>query len=152
MDRIKIENSVSNLIEPILNEHGYEIVEVEFLESENSTLTVFIYKEGGISLNDCKIVNDLIDEPLDELDPTNNEPYSLNISSPGIDRPLKTIRDFERNLGNKINIQYKLENIEKSAEGNIKQIQNNIITINQKGKLIEIEFDSIIKALPVIEF
>ena len=66
---------------------------------EGDALTVFIDKEGGVSLNDCEAVHNAIDAPLDDLDPTDGKPYTLNVSSPGLDRPFKTDRDFVKHIG-----------------------------------------------------
>ena len=84
-----------------MTELGYEIVEVEFAKKYNGdNLTVFIdKKEGYIDITDCEKVHNAIDEPLDELDPTMGKPYTLNVSSPGIDRPIVTDKDYNRNLG-----------------------------------------------------
>ena len=62
-------------------------------------LTVFIDKDGGVTLDDCEKVHKAIDAPLDELDPTDGKHYILNVSSPGLDRPLKNAKDYKRNTG-----------------------------------------------------
>jgi ribosome maturation factor RimP len=154
MSRNEIENLVEQMATPILQELGYEIVEVEYILQENGmNLTIFIYKEGGITIEDCKIVNSAIYGPLDELNPTNDEAYVLNVSSPGLDRPLKSIRDFERNLEKEFQISYILpEADEKTISGKLTNIENNILTINQKGKFVKVEFGTIARALLVIKF
>ena len=96
----KIADAVTELVKPIVEELGMELVEVAFAKTkEGDALTVFIDKDGGVSLNDCEAVHNAIDAPLDELDPTDGKPYTLNVSSPGLDRPFKTDRDFVKHIG-----------------------------------------------------
>lgn len=99
----KIADAVTELVKPIVEGLGMELVEVLFAKTkEGDALTVFIDKEGGVSLNDCEAVHNAIDAPLDELDPTDGKPYTLNVSSPGLDRPFKTDRDFAKHIGFKV--------------------------------------------------
>ena len=99
----KIADSVTELVKPIVEGLGMELVEVLFAKTkEGDALTVFIDKEGGVSLNDCEAVHNAIDAPLDDLDPTDGKPYTLNVSSPGLDRPFKTDRDFAKHIGFKV--------------------------------------------------
>lgn len=99
----KIADAVTELVKPIVEGLGMELVEVLFAKTkEGDALTVFIDKEGGVSLNDCEAVHNAIDTPLDDLDPTDGKPYTLNVSSPGLDRPFKTDRDFAKHIGFKV--------------------------------------------------
>lgn len=99
----KIADAVTELVKPIVEGLGMELVEVLFAKTkEGDALTVFIDKDGGVSLNDCEAVHNAIDAPLDELDPTDGKPYTLNVSSPGLDRPFKTDRDFAKHIGFKV--------------------------------------------------
>ena len=87
----KISDKVQEFITPIVEGLGCEIVEVEFAKKQNGdNLTVFIDKKGGVTINDCEMVHNAINEPLDELNPTEAKPYTLNVSSPGIDSPSVT--------------------------------------------------------------
>ena len=80
-----------------------EIVEVECNE-KTAALTVYIETEGGVDLDTCEKFHNAIFEPIDELDPSYGEPYTLNVSSPGLDRPFKTARDFERNRNKEVEV------------------------------------------------
>ena len=73
-------------------------------EYGNMTLTLFIDcdKEGGVGLDDCEAVSRAVEPILDEADPTGGAPYHLNVSSPGLDRPIKTERDFFKKQGTKV--------------------------------------------------
>ena len=96
----KITESVKILVEPIVENLGMELVDVEFKKLYGQdTLIVYVDKEGGVCLDDCENVHNAIDQPLDNLDPTLGKPYNLNVSSPGIDRPLKTAKDFNKKIG-----------------------------------------------------
>ena len=101
----QVADKVAQFLQPYLEELGLELYEVEYKRKSNGmNLTIFIDKVGGVSLTDCENLSRAIDQPLDELDPTNGSAYVLNVSSPGLDRPLKSQKDFSRNVGNKIKI------------------------------------------------
>lgn len=90
---------------PVVEELGYEVVEIDFkVLYGNPTLTVYIDRPEGISLSDCEAVNTALDLPSEQYDISNGKPYHLNISSPGLDRPIVTERDYERNRGRKVEV------------------------------------------------
>lgn len=94
---------VANLAEPHAAALGLEVVDVQFLkEGGQRILRVLIDREGGISLDDCEALSRALGEDLDQADPI---PYSycLEVSSPGIERPLKKEQDFRRFAGRQIN-------------------------------------------------
>ena len=94
-------------------------------------MTFYIDKNGGITLEDCEIVHKAIDGPLDELNPTCDEKYILNVSSCGLDRPLKTEKDFKRNLGKEVDIKlYKAVNKQKEFTGKLESFDENTVTIS----------------------
>lgn len=93
--RERAEKLISGVIEPM----GYELVEVTYTPGKKSVLTAYVYKKGGVTLDDLVAVNDALDAPLDAADITEGRSYTLNISSPGLDRPIVTDRDFARNEG-----------------------------------------------------
>ena len=99
---MSVKESVTELVLPILEGLGYELVEVTYKKQHDAMhLTIYIDtdKAGGVSLDDTEIVANAIDGPLDELDPTDGAPFVLNVSSPGLDRPLKTEKDFLKKIG-----------------------------------------------------
>lgn len=141
------EKTVWQFIEPLLTETPYEIYDVEYVkEGTEWYLRIFIDKEGGIDLDDCETVTDLINDPLDELDPI-AEAYFLEVSSPGVERHLKSIRHFENAVGEKIRVKtfVKIEN-NKEWVGILKSVDDNGITLDANGKTIAFSFDKIAKA------
>lgn len=101
---MKLTDRIFELLEPTVKNLGYELYEVEFQkEYDNWVLTLFIDKEGGIDLDDCERVSNAVDPILDEADPI-EQAYYLSVSSIGIDRQLKKDKDFQRNIGKKLDI------------------------------------------------
>lgn len=150
----KVAEVVEKLITPIVESLGCELVEVEFAKKYNGdNLTVFIDKKGGVTLDDCEAVHNAIDAPLDECDPTEGKPYTLNVSSPGIDRPIVTDKDYQRNLGLELEVKL-FQAIEKKKVfvGILTQFDENKITLDIQGKTQEIERKIISKATKYINF
>ena len=98
---MKIADAVREIAEPIIERlnAGIELIEVEYIkEGSDWYLRLYIDKVGGVSLDDCQLVSESLNDILDEKDPVKGK-YIFEVSSPGIDRPLKTDRDFERYKG-----------------------------------------------------
>lgn len=131
---------VETLIAPIIESNGCDLLEVEYKKKyDNMNLMVYIDKEGGVSLDDCEKVHKAIDAPLDELDPTDGEPYSLSVSSPGLDRPLKNIKDYKRNSGKGVEIAlFSAIDGKKKYEGIFTSWTDDTVTIDIKGELVTI--------------
>ena len=149
-----VSQKVEEFLEPIVNGLGYELVEVEYAKKQNGmNLTVLIDSKDGISLSDCEKVHKAIDEPLDELDPTNNAPYTLNVSSCGLDRPFKTDKDYERNKGEMIEVSlYSKQDGKKCFVGELKDFSPEFVTILSENKDLQIERKNISKVIKYISF
>lgn len=153
----KICDSVQHLIQPILDSMNIELVEVEFKKrgENDSSLTVYIDKDGGVSLDDCEAVHNAIDAPLDELDPTSGKPYTLNVSSPGLDRPFKTLRDYRKHLGEEIEISlYKPVEGNKKFDAVLDDVDDGFtsVTVTLNKKTIQLNIKDIALARAVIKF
>ena len=99
-----IEEKVTKLVEPIIENLGYELYDVEYAkEGKNYFLRIFIDNEKGIDLNDCEKVNDAVNDILDKENYI-KEQYFLEISSPGIERVLRKDKHLEQNIGKDINV------------------------------------------------
>ena len=150
----KIAEEVEKCIAPIAEELGYDIVEVEFAKKYNGdNLTVYIDKKGGVGIEDCERFHTAIDLPLDELNPTNDKPYILNVSSPGIDRPIKTDKEFERNLEEVIEVRlFQAINKKKLYVGSLVSFTETTITLETDKGEVTLERNLISKATKYIDF
>lgn len=100
----RIEDKIASWTLPITEELGLELVDVEWVkEGGHWFLRVFVDKETGVDLDHCHELSRRLDEILDREDPI-TQSYSLEVSSPGLERPLKTDRDFERFKGHSIRV------------------------------------------------
>lgn len=136
-----IEEKVAKLVEPIIEEIGYELYDVEYAkEGKNYFLRIFIDNEKGIDLNDCEKVNDAITDILDEENYI-KEQYFLEVSSPGIERVLRKDKHLEQNIGEEINIKLfkKDENGKKEYLGKLKEFDDLKIVIKQDENEIQVE-------------
>ncbi|MCR5785309.1 MAG: ribosome maturation factor RimP [Eubacterium sp.] len=96
------EEKTETLIAPIVEEHGFELVDVEYVkEGSDYFLRVYIDKEGGITIDDCVLVSRQFNEILDREDYI-NDVYTFEVSSPGVDRVLKKDKDLNRSIGKRI--------------------------------------------------
>ena len=136
-----VRETTERLIMPILDEKNFELVDVEYVkEAGEYYLRIFVDKEGGISLNECEVVSRALSEILDVKDPIKDN-YYLEVSSPGLDRPLKKDKDFIRYQGRDVEIKlYKPLNGSKQLEAELVGL-----TEDKKIKVIidneEVEFD-----------
>lgn len=128
--REQIEKLTEELLEPIVDNNNYELVDVEYVkEASNWYLRVFVDKDGGITVDDCEIVSRALEAELDEKDPI-KDPYILEVSSPGLDRPLKKDKDLERSIGKSVEIKlYKSIDKQKEFIGVLKSYDTKAITI-----------------------
>jgi ribosome maturation factor RimP len=101
----KITDKIEVLIQPVIEDMGYELVGIEYVASgKHSILRVYIDSEQGIGLSDCETVSRQLSSIFDVEDPI-TMPYNLEVSSPGIERPLFHIKHYQRFLGNDITLQ-----------------------------------------------
>ncbi len=138
---------------PIASEQGLEIVEVEFKQGKEPALTVYIDREGGVDLDACEKFHRAIDPLLDELDPTEGAPYTLNVSSPGLDRPLKTDRDFAKCQGQRVEVKlFAPLQGRKLVEGILTGHDAACVYLEEKGQPLKLEKSKIAKICRAIDF
>lgn len=128
--REHVETLVEEILLPILEENKFELVDVEYIkEASNWYLRIFIDKDGGITIDDCELVSRSFDTEFEDKDPI-KEPYILEVSSPGLDRPLKKDKDFARSLGEKVEVKlYRSINKMKEFVGLLKSYDDDSITL-----------------------
>ncbi len=134
---------VEELLESTLSGMGYELVEVEQL-AHNKLLRIFVDKEGGISIDDCVAISN----HLSRLLVVENIDYGrLEVSSPGLDRPLRKISDFLRFKGEtvKLKLRIPLEG-QRNFVGVLKEVNDGIIKLEVDGKLLDLELSNLGKA------
>ena len=114
--REEYEQKTEQLLEPVVSELGFELVDVEYVkEGGNWYLRAYIDKPGGITVDDCEMVSRRLSDILDEQDYI-DEAYIMEISSPGLGRPLKKEKDFKRSLGEEVEIRtYRMIDRQKAA-------------------------------------
>lgn len=144
---------IYDLIEPVLEDIGYELVEVEYLVMYGRwVLRLYIDKEGGVTIADCVTVSRELGDIIDVKDIIENE-YVLEVSSPGLNRPLKKEKDFIDAIGCKIKLEVSqpLEG-QKKFTGDLKKIINNTIYLETDERLLEFALDHVEKSNIVYEF
>lgn len=147
-----IETKVENLIQPIIQNLGYELYDVQYLkEGKDYYLRITIDKPEGITIEDCETVNHAIDEILDEVDFINTA-YFLEVSSPGLERMLRKPWHFEKQIGNHIQVKL-FQAIEKQKElqGILIESNENELKLQINEKLIKIEKKNIAVAKTVAD-
>ena len=124
------EKKTADFVQPILDRMGFELYDVEYVkEGSDYYLRIFIDKEGGITINDCVDVTREMNEILDREDYI-KDPFIFEVSSPGLDRPLKKDKDFDRNIGKQVEIKtYKPFDKQKEFTGVLKSHDSNTVTI-----------------------
>ena len=131
---------------------GIEIVDVE-CNDRSASLTVFIETEQGVDLNTCEKFHNAIMEPIDALDPSMGAPYTLNVSSPGLDRPFKTARDFERNLSKEVEVKlFAPLKGKKFLEGTLEEFDDTTITLAMSNERVKLPRNKIAKINKAIKF
>lgn len=149
----KVSQQVMQLVAPIAESMGLHVLEVNYEKRfDGMNLTVVIDKEGGVTIDDCERLHNAIDAPLDELDPIATS-YTLNVSSPGLDRPLKLEWDYRRNLGKKITVKlFKPMDGKKTFEGVLESYTDNDFVLDTGAKKITFVKKETALVLPIIEF
>ena len=121
MKRTEIVAKTEELVTPIIEENHFELVDVEYVrEGANWYLRVYADKEGGINIDDCVLISRALEEKLDAEDFI-SDAYILEVSSPGLGRPLKKEKDYIRSMGKELEIRtYRAIDREKEFYGILK--------------------------------
>ena len=151
---IKVKEVCKQKLQPIIEQNGYELVDVEYKKEANGMNLIFtIDCDNGVTIDDCERIHKIIDPILDEINPTEDKPYILSVSSPGIDRPLKSERDFKRNIGNEIEISlFKKIDGKKNFVGTLESFDKQQIVIKNQDGQVKLDRSQIAHIVPVIKF
>lgn len=131
--REEYEQKTEQLLLSIIEKNNFELVDVEYVkEAGNWYLRAYIDKPGGITVDDCEIVNRELGDLLDR-DDFIDDSYILEVSSPGLGRPLKKERDFVRSEGEEVEIRtYRMVEKQKEFRGLLKAWDKDTVTIEQE--------------------
>ncbi|BDU49955.1 ribosome maturation factor RimP [Haliovirga abyssi] len=148
---MEIQEQIFAIIEPITEEMKLELVDVEYVQDGSHLfIRVYIDKDGGVDLDDCEKVSRAVEEKVDSIV---KDKFFLEVSSPGLERPLKKEKDFSRFEGEKALIRTRQKIMDKRKfEGRIKKYENGIINLEVENEIIEIEFKNVKKANLIFEF
>jgi len=144
----------SKLFEPVVESMGYELVGVEFLGAGgHGTLRVYIDRESGVSLDDCAAISHQISGILDVEEPI-KQAYDLEVSSPGIDRPLFKLADFERFAGKMAKIKLAVGLLgRKNFKGELQGVADSkLVIIEVDGEVYDLPYADIARANLVGDF
>ncbi|NOX25011.1 MAG: ribosome maturation factor RimP [Deltaproteobacteria bacterium] len=140
------------MITPVLDELGLELVDLQFgNEQDGLVLRVTMYKDTGVSIDDCSLVSRQIGHLLEIEEPI-KKAFRLEVSSPGLTRPLVTERDFSRNCGKKVKIKFASDDGAQKVVGIIGRVEADRVEIITEGHNYEILLTKIHKAKLAIEF
>lgn len=131
------ESKTEELVTPLIEQNNFELVDIEYVkEGSNWYLRVYIDKPGGINVDDCELISRALSDKLDEEDFI-DDAYILEVSSPGLGRPLKKDKDFERSLGEDVEIKlYRMKDGTKDYRGFLKSYNKEEIVIEDNDEEI----------------
>ncbi len=139
----KLATEAANICQETVSEMGLDLVDVDFVkEGKHQILRLYIDKRGGVGLDDCAELSRAIN-PLLDASFSWSGPYLLEVSSPGLDRPLKTLQDFQRHLNEEVDVRlYKSLDGKKEFRGLLKEAQENHIVLSltdEAGEVLNME-------------
>ncbi|MDR9854581.1 ribosome maturation factor RimP [Paenibacillus sp. VCA1] len=153
MSTPKIKGIVEEMVRSFLDEHNFELVDVEYVkEGSNYFLRVYVDKEGGIDIDDCGMISEYLSQKLDENDPIPTA-YFLEVSSPGAERPLKKSEDVAKAVGKDVFVTvYEAVDGQKEFEGRLLSFENDELVISVGKKQHTIPYAKVASARLAIIF
>ncbi|MEI0739967.1 ribosome maturation factor RimP [Paenibacillus sp. JTLBN-2024] len=153
MSTPKIKGIVEEMVQPYLDEHNFELVDVEYVkEGSNYFLRVYVDKEGGIDIDDRGMISEYLSQKLDENDPIPTA-YFLEVSSPGAERPLKKSEDVAKAVGKDVFVTvYEAVDGQKEFEGRLLSFENDELVISAGKKQHTIPYAKVASARLAIIF
>lgn len=152
MDKNVLLSKITAMVEPIVIEEGLELVDIEYVREKDWYLRIYINKENGIDIDDCQRVSSKVAKLLDDNDPI-KEKYFLEVSSPGIDRPLKKDKDFIAFYGKQVDIQlFAAINGKKKFTGTLLSHSEKQVAISVDEQELTLDRSLVATVRPHIEF
>lgn len=146
---------LETLLEPVVSSMAYEFVGMEFIsQGRHSILRIYIDAENGVSVEDCAKVSHQLSAVLDVEDPIAGE-YSLEVSSPGLDRPLFRLSHYEQFIGSEVKfrtLRPQLENGQRKFKGTINAVKNDNVIFIVDNETLSVPFTNIDKANLIAKF
>ncbi len=129
------EQKTEQLLMPLMEEHQFELVDVEYVKEGSSWyLRAYIDKPGGITIDDCEMISRALSDLLDEQDFIEGA-YILEVSSPGLERPLRKDKDFARSIGKRVEIKtFRPVNQQKEFTGILKEYDKDTVVIEMENE------------------
>lgn len=148
-----LEERLTEMLAPSVEDLGYELVGIEYVRAgKHSTLRIYIDQEEGILVDDCAAVSRQVSAIMDVEDPITNE-YTLEVSSPGLERPLFTAAQYAAFVGEQVKIQLRMPiQNRRRWKGVISSVDGEIISISVEGKEERFALSNIQKANIVPKF
>ncbi len=146
-------NHLWELFEPVVEGLGYELIEIEYHPNPKfGVLRLYIDSENGIQIDDCSTVSQQISALIDVEDPLPGK-FNLEISSPGLDRPLRRVKDFERFSGELAQVKTSMPlDGQRNFKGRLAGVDNDSLTLECEDKTVSLPLASIDKARLVPEY
>jgi ribosome maturation factor RimP len=125
-----LKTEIEKIVEPILTQEGYDLVDIKLSRfKRNYRLQIFVDSDHGITIDDCAFLSRLVGTALDTTDVIQNR-YILEISSPGLDRPLHSDRDFKRKIGEAMAVDVIEDGRERTVRGTLASVENDVLVLN----------------------
>ncbi len=142
-----MKDKLIELIEPLVESKGFELVKLEYSSGKQGKLDLYIDREGGVTIDHCELISNAVSDLLDYHDPISHA-YALEVSSPGIERPLTKKEHFERFAGEKIKVKTseEIEGRKKFSGTLVGTSGDDIIVTLEEGREQEIPLKLIAKA------
>ncbi len=146
--------AAEKIARPVLEQNGYELVDTEYVKQGREWyLNVYIYKEGGVTIDDCEAMSQILD-PLMDADPAiAGKPDFFCVSSPGLDRPFKKTADWLRFLGQEVEVKlYAPVDGKKEFEGVLREAGDDRIVLQVRNREYGIDRSAVALARPYVSF
>lgn len=151
MDASDLQHRIRQLLEPAVERLGFDLVAVEWLGAQHGrVLRLSVEKSGGVSAGDCTRVSHYVSPVLDEADPIASA-YVLEVSSPGIDRPVQRFADYQRFIGFRVKIRLVDGHPRRRYTGRIVQVEDQLVHVEVDGVVHPVAFEAIERANLVMD-